>query len=500
MGEVDTTAGDGADRGESGSVPAKPDPPSFSTPGSVIHNGPGDVNIAGRDVNVTHVAYGCDDGPAFFANSTPGADRARFLAVPFLYESFQKVQALQPPSRLTCRELRVERGSSITHAAATVNFQMEIQASDLGGPRFTVDRGHFHSWLGRVETEPVVVLAICAPQGTRPGYWMLCFHDWLVRAAGLVTGPWDRREYEFGAADFVRVGSDGLAFHERMRSEAERAAGVDGATWRTLRDYGLIPVDEATLLEFMEYVRFLEIPVAVFQRLARSSRMQLTRALRQYLVSGGSDDQNPAVQEWLSSVGQLALPSLASGFERKQFRRFVRLMTGPEDGMRLPRYRGPEVGCWRSFVAMYPESVDRLARVVATSTSGNAVAFVAAMLPMLALSADPRIERKAWQALRTLEQRTQDFSRYEVRRELLRAPAEAGDRAQLGRSIRLITAEGADGLEMRFLSRYGWTPDVVEANINRKLNRPAVRDANLADFYVAMADVVVARRPPVGRS
>jgi hypothetical protein len=109
---------------------------------------------------------------------------------------------------------------------------------------------------------------------------------------------------------------------------------------------------------------------------------------------------------------------------------------------------------------------------------------------MLALSADSRVEREARDALRILAERGQDFRSYEVRRELLRSPAEAGDHASLERAISLITREGAAGVESHFLSSYGWTPDRVEGNINRKLGNPTYRDINLRDFYTAMGDVV----------
>jgi hypothetical protein len=59
-------------------------------------------------------------------------------------------------------------------------------------------------------------------------------------------------------------------------------------------------------------------------------------------------------------------------------------------------------------------------------------------------------------------QKSQDFRSYEVRQELLRAPAEAGEHIALEQAIKLITKEGVDGVEARFLSRYGWTSDRVE--------------------------------------
>ena len=188
------------------------------------------------------------------------------------------------------------------------------------------------------------------------------------------------------------------------------------------------------------------------------------------------------------------MPPGQSAFERRQFRKFVRLLTRRGVGVRLPSYRGPEVGCWRSFVAMYPESVDGLSHVIATSPHGNDVAFAAAMLPMLALSNDPSVQHRAWKALRFLGDRRQDFSAYAVRRELVRAPAESGDPRGLAESVKLITAEGSHGREARFLSRYGWTPAVLERNLNRKLQTPTRRDEQLKHFYETMGDVVLGRK------
>lgn len=460
---------------------------------SVTHLGSGDINQAGRDINITKLVI-----------FTPGAGspgpevQARERAVKnigslFVSESFLNVvlHDERSPELLDCTDLRTGRGSRTVYSVSGVNFHIHIQTDNSAASSIQEGRERILSCYETVETKPVVILRISFSNGrTTPVFRMLCLHDWLIRNALMSRSPLERQKWDYQSADFVRIDSAGKKFHEKLIEEAARAEGSDGAPWRTLRDYGLVPVDEVTFLEFIEFARFLEIPTRAFERLARSSGMQITQALRRFLASGDATASDPMVRDWLSSIQELAPARHNSEFERRQFRQFARLISRSGNGVRLPKYRGTEVGCWRSFVSMYPESVKGLAHILRTSPHGNDVAFAAAMLPMLALSADSRVEREARDALRILVERAQDFRSYEVRRELLRAPAEAGDHVSLERAISLITREGAAGAESRFLSRYGWTSDIVEENINRKLGNPTYRDVNLRDFYTAMGDIV----------
>lgn len=414
------------------------------------------------------------------------------LVYRLLAGSFLALPVLQgTPARWLCRELRVRRGSTDTCTPPTLAFHFEVQKSQTRQPELQVSFPSISRWRGLVETQPVVIILVSEPHlGVREKFWMLCFHDWLIQNAATTPTPSRRSSSDIPVRGFQQIDNEGENLHRLLIREAERARGMDGAKWRTLRDYRLIPVDEETFLEFLDLARALEVPTEVYKKLAMRSRGQLTRSLRQYLQQGGSDD-DPLVQEWLASIDGIPVPTGLDGFDRRQFRRFTRLVNQSGQGVQLPRYRGLEVGCWRTFVSMYPEALTGLHQIIATSRHGNDVAFAAAMLPMLALSNDPIVERRAHEALGALSSRAQDFSSYRVRRELLRAPAEAGVPDHIDKLIDLMRREGAHGMERRFLSDYGWTAQVVEQNINRKIDSPTLRDVNLKGFYEAMGDVIV---------
>ena len=153
-------------------------------------------------------------------------------------------------------------------------------------------------------------------------------------------------------------------------------------------------------------------------------------------------------------------------------------------------FRAPEVGAWRSFVAMYPESVKQLSDIAASSANDNDVMFAAAMLPTLSLSTDRDVQLRAQKALSGLRQREGDFGSYAVLRELARAPAE-GRETDTAELLRLVQRGTASGDERRFLSRYGWTDSVLRNNVVRKLTQPTLRDQSLAPLYEFMAEALV---------
>lgn len=411
----------------------------------------------------------------------------RLLAASFLAQPTCQVA----PARWLCRDLRAERGSPDALTPPTLSFHFEVRMAETSRPALSVGTGDIRRWAKLVETQPVVIVLMAGPlRGGEPRLWMLAVHDWLIKNASdrSAPSPWTESA-EVRLDGFMRIADDGANFHELLIRESERALSMDGAKWRTLRDYGLIPVDEATFLEFLRMARFLEIPTRVHRKLAQSSRGQLARGLKEFLDSGGTSS-DPMVREWLSCLGDIPGPGSLSEFDRREFRRFTRLVDSGGVGMRMPTYRGLEVGAWRTYVAMYPESVTGLAEIIRTSRHGNDVAFAAAMLPMLALSSDSTVASRAHDALRSLELRAQDFKSYRIRRELLRAPAEAGHGSQMGKLIDLMASEGGQGAEAKMLASYGWIPEIVARNINRKLKNPTRRDVNLQRFYEAMGEVV----------
>ncbi|CAM5590957.1 hypothetical protein BOQ63_007360 (plasmid) [Streptomyces viridifaciens] len=411
------------------------------------------------------------------------------LVYQLLKDSFTALPVLQgTPTQWLCRGLRVRRGSPDTDMPPTLDFHFEVEEIQSRRPELRVSLPTISRWRGIVETQPVIIiLASIHHLDLRGRFWMLCFHDWLIQNTSTVPSS---SSSEIPMHGFQQIDGGGENLHRLLIREAERATSMDGARWRTLKDYSLIPVDEETFLEFMDFSRFFEIPTEVYKRLAIQSKGQLTRSLRRYLQQRGSYEDT-LVQEWLASIDGVPVPAGLAGFDRRQFRRFVRFVNQGGQGVRLPRYRGLEVGGWRTFVSMYPESLIGLQKIITTSPHGNDVAFAAAMLPMLALSNDPNIENRAHEALDALKSRAQDFKSYRVRRELLRAPAEAtGDPHSMEKLIDLMRREGAHGMERRFLADYGWTADIVELNIRRKIDSPTLRDTNLKAFYAAMGDVI----------
>ena len=390
-----------------------------------------------------------------------------------------------------CRDLREGRREPTRYSRRRVTFHVLTVISDVvtnGSRPFEIRSIPLRPWLELVEAEPVVLLLAHPVRLAQLRFRMLWLHDWVVRRARQPSPDWDDVQ-AVPLTDFIRVDPGGVNFHARATEDLDRVTGSSEAMWRTLKDYGLIPVDEMTLLEFIEFARFLEAPKKVFDQFAEIGRF--TDVVVDYMRTQGITS-NPIVDQWLRSIRQLTTGS--SEFERRQFKRFSSFMEKGGKGVRLPPFRGPEVGCWRTFVAMYPDALKGLEFVVRNSQIGNDVAFAAAMLPMLSLSTDRIISAKASAVLKKVPDRIPDFPAYAVRRELLRAPAEGGVDGWLSKAVDLVAKEGINGSEQRWLTHYGWTVDLVEANVERKLTAPTIRDERIPLHYEAIGYVAAATR------
>ena len=65
------------------------------------------------------------------------------------------------------------------------------------------------------------------------------------------------------------------------------------------------------------------------------------------------------------------------------------------------------------------------------------------------------------------------------------------------KATRLITTQGVTtGAEQRYLTSYGWTAEVVEANLNRKLTNRTLRDQQMRKYMYAMGNAF--QRKPKG--
>ncbi|WP_346270280.1 hypothetical protein [Pseudonocardia sp.] len=360
---------------------------------------------------------------------------------------------------------------------------------DDGEVRIPLACDDLQSWLRNVEEQPAFLLhGLRLPSG-KIQFWMLCIHDWMVRTACRTRdGDWySIQSIPFG--DFRRVDSSGQNFHQQAIVEVDRTVRGGSGIWRSSMDPAIMPVSELTLMKFMEAAPFLEVPKNVFRRLVRAgSPDELTL---EYLSSSQiSGDQ--VIDDWLKSIRPVLRSSGEVTHERLQFKNFSRFLERRGDAA-LPRFQAKYVRCWRTFTVKYPESLQGYAHVIRTSNAGERVAFAAAMLPMLALSNDRIIASRAAELLNRVGGRVHDFRSYRVRRELLRAPSEGGERRWLPKATRLLATEGRHGPETRYLASYGWTPDVVEVNIENKLLHPSLRDEHLREFYEVMGDVVSQR-------
>ena len=144
-----------------------------------------------------------------------------------------------------CSGIRVRRGAPEQDMTESrVKFHLHIAEAEPSTFRF---RGspNLRAWIEGVETEPRVILLVKQVRSTMQKYWMLAVHDWLISQASKERlFDWGLQP-EFTSKDFQETDVQADRFHQKMREEAARAGGVQGAKWRTLRDYGLIPVERA---------------------------------------------------------------------------------------------------------------------------------------------------------------------------------------------------------------------------------------------------------------
>jgi hypothetical protein len=429
----------------------------------------GNWNVQHVNLSQTQIVYG-----------SPSVDP---IVYHFLRTSFLDVIP-RSPYLFECREVRAGRGIPHRHTRRWHAVHVVAHITEDEAVMMPLSPADFRAWLDLVEQQPVFLLH-CALR--RSGFMrmrMLCLHDWLLHDATSQPGWGNMSNLPLRA--FRSIGKHDALFHRAVIQEVDRATGAEGAMWRTLKDVGLVPVDEMTLLEFMELARFLEMPRAILTRLAAlgSPTEVVTDCIRTGLAA-----HDPVIDSWLSTVRELSRLEPA-GFERRQFRRFVRFLEGRGQAIHLPRYTGREVGYWRIFTGKYPDVLDGLKHIIQTSDVGNDIAFAASLLPTLALANDRVISSRASSVLRNLSDRKQDFPDYYVRREILRSMVEGGERSWLPESVQLIVAGGRTGEEQRYLNSYGWPADLVKVNIERKLISPTLRDEQMREVIEVMGDVI----------
>ena len=273
-------------------------------------------------------------------------------------------------------------------------------------------------------------------------------------------------------------------------AEANRASRANSSPWATLRDYGLLPFDEALFFEYLELAPHAEIPRGIYHHIA--SKLSPHHVLRGLLH--GDKVADPMVAPWLDRMKELAAQQASTSFQRRQFAQFVRVMKqwkSQTSVPRLPKFRIGETNAWRAFVAMYPHALGMLKFVIEHSQREGDVIFAASMLPVLANSNDRRVEESAKDALQILRGREHDFEGYAFIREFWRSQAESGERDALDRVTDLVTRLETRDSERQFLRRYGWPESALEANLIRKLERPTFRDLNQRQMYDGMANALI---------
>jgi hypothetical protein len=418
-------------------------------------------------------------------------ETGELLVVDFLRRSFLNVGRTQSgaPLDLNCSELRVESRSRNLHPDPTLQFLFQVKTTEQGRS-FEVARSTFQFWLTRFECQPIILLII-EPHGIgRQSFWFLTLHDWLLSPPGQAAlADHQRRKIVFKSADgFARCDLDGVNFHTKMIEEADRASAALTSPWATLRDYGLLPLDEGTFLEYIELARFAETPIDISVRLASygSSARHRVRELIEGYPTG-----DVVLRNWIRELACLAPQPNATSFQRSQFTRFTRALRHYEKGVHLPRFRVAEVNLWRSFVAMYPHSLKMLDHIVRSSTREHDLMFASALLPTLALSNNAAVSASAHDTIRKLQARRNDFRSYAFQREMYRGSAESGNREHLRAGIDFMFRRSTDFSELRFLTRYGWAEELLSDNLKRKLHNPTRRDHVLGPWYEHMADALL---------
>ena len=204
----------------------------------------------------------------------------------------------------------------------------------------------------------------------------------------------------------------------------------------------------------------------------------LYQPLIRSVIEDGADI-DPTLAHWVQSLRQMAGSQGKTTFQRRQFAKFVKAMQcWFRDGNvpRLPQFHVARVNAWRVFTVMYPQSIQMYQAVIRYSQIYSDIMFASAMLPMLANASNRNVSGTARDVINLLKSRRDDFSNYAYRRELLRSPAEAGDHNSLVAVTDLVTRPESRRLELTFLSNYGWTLELLEVNLFRKLQQPTLRD------------------------
>jgi hypothetical protein len=418
-------------------------------------------------------------------------DAGEDLALDLLRRSFLTAAKTRAgaPTDWVCWELRAALGSVDFYPDPTLHFHFQIKSSQESR-KFPVSSTTLRSWLELFEYQPVILMFV-EPIGVgHQRYWYYTLHDWLMSPQGqaALTTPKSSVTFELGHG-FVQSDSTGVNFHDKMIEEAERATGTLSSPWVTLRDYGLYPFDEGAFLKYLELASFAEAPLEISHYLARQGTK--VRHVVNELLQGKSSSQNSPVEEWVKELQNLAPQPNLSSFQRQQFRQFTTALMSYEKGIALPPFRIAALSCWRSFVAMYPYSVNMLDHIASNSNQENDLMFTSALLPLLALSTNSAVSDRAWQVIAKLKKRHADFSSYAFQRELSRGAAEAGDKTALAQGIDLITEAESLSRERGFLEGYGWPKEALAANLTRKLSHPTRRDQNLESWYEAMAETLL---------
>ena len=395
-----------------------------------------------------------------------------------------------------CHGLKHARESSQTYRNPTLRFYIQVKGTKNEFPReISVTRSTFTLWLRHCENQPVFVLFVRKVQANLQEYRFLCFHDWLLKSHGQSAicdrGP----TISLKIRDF-KESNDGNKFHEDLLKDGDRALRDPGSLWGTLRDDGLLPFDEALFHDLMEFASFAEPPTQVVKLLAKEGLPSVPDITRHLLEKEDSEEDSldQLLEEWANTLRTIAPAPSQNSFQRRQFRLFRKMMMNFKKGLTLPQFppfKIDYVSCWRAIIAMYPNSIKMLQYVIRYSQRPGDIKFASAMPPMLALSSDRLIRDQASEAIRLLCQRRDFSSSYSYRRELCRGPAEAGDERSLKEAIKILKSRKSISDEIAFLDDYGWKKEVLQANLDRKLITPTIRDEPLKDFYLAMGDLLL---------
>ena len=415
----------------------------------------------------------------------------------FLRGSFRDIAKSSDGAALdfTATELRSERRSTILCQQADIRFHFQVK-HDRGS--LDIARSTFLHWLARVESQPVFLLRIQTVSDVAQEYSFVPIHEWLFSRAGQQALADQSGEAKFHRRDLQRSDPHGRHFHYALLKEAERAAQVESADFRTLRDYGIFPFDEATFLLFLETAPRAEVPRGVIE-LLRGQTSKLPQLVGSRLDVAPVDVPSE-VRAWWAEVRHHSAPAASNSHERRQLLRFAQALrhfrvTG-EVPKRLPPYKRRYVACWRAFAAMFPASVRMLHAVILRSHRREDVIFASAVLPVLALSPDRSLEPDVEATLSSLAAHADsgpivDLESYRFGREVNRGLAESGKARFLGRARDIIGRHEHRPYEVRYLTSYGWPPETHSDNIRRKLDQPTLRDEKLRPFYETMAAVLL---------